>query len=57
MNDNKLVKQCYMIGNKLHEMGRTTWYTQNANLLCRYGYNYVSINQAVDNESLFMFEK
>ena len=56
MNDNKLVRQCYMMGYNLHEMGRITWCKKIENLLGRYGYKHVWMNQGVGNKSLFMFE-
>ena len=56
MNDNRLVKQYSMMDYDLHEIGRTTWCTKIENLLSRYGYNYVRMNQGVGNESLFVFE-
>ena len=41
MNDNRLVKQCYLMDYNLHEMGRTTWCTKMENLLSRYDNDYV----------------
>ena len=44
MNDNRLIKQFYLMDYNLHEMGHTTWCTKIENLLSRYGYNYVWLN-------------
>ena len=55
MNDNRLVKQCYMMDYNLHEMVRATRCTKFGNL-SRYGSNYVWMNQGVGNQSLFTFE-
>ena len=54
MNDNRYPKQCYNMLYSLDVEGRLTWATSVRNVMYKYGFGYVWINQGVGDVDMFV---
>ena len=53
MNTSRYPKNCYLMLKRQDEFGRVHWVTTVKNVLYRYGFGYVWVNQEIGNVDMF----